>query len=97
LIYYRFHVVSAFPDRKLPVRSRAFANNFLDVCDLGLAAEPFRLGSDEFEHFMKQIALLLLAGNDFLDVRSELARLRIDDLKLLLDTKSEDVIFISPR
>ena len=37
------------------------------------------------------------AGNDFLNVRSQLTCLRINDLEFLLDTKSEDVIFHRSR
>ena len=37
------------------------------------------------------------AGNDFLDMRAQLARLRIDNLKFFLDTKREDVIFHRSR
>ena len=33
------------------------------------------------------------AGQDLLNVRTQLARFRIDDLKFLLDSESENVIF----
>jgi hypothetical protein len=53
LIDHRFNIVGALPHRQLPIRARAFMENFLDVRELGLTAQFLHFWRNEFEHLVK--------------------------------------------